>query len=167
MHLYRHLKLTGLADEFRAVFGQFQVAVGINIFLDVSVQQCLTQDGMQRAFFLIAGGAEILQVIVVITHHLGCCVAVQYIYDMLRFMFLVHLLDGLQCQLQQLACIHLLVGLATIVAVTALVLVILFAEIVEQQLTPAYGALGVTLRLEKQLVSDTYLFGRFVFLKSS
>ena len=120
---------------------------------------------MQGALVLIACGAEVLKVVMMITHHFGGLVPVKDIYDMFRFVFLVYLLDGLKCQLQQLARIHLFIYLAAVVAVAAVVLVVFLAEIVQQQFAPAYSALRITLRLEQQLVPDAYLFRCLVFLE--
>ena len=167
MYLDRHFELTRLADKFRTVFGEFQVAVRIDILPDHAYQQSLTKDGMQRTLFLITCGAEVLQFVMMITHHFGRLVTMQDIDDMLRFMMLVHLLNGLQGQLQQFACIHLLVGLTTVIAVTAFLLRIFLAEIVEQQFTPAYRTLRITLCLKQQLVTDADLFRRLVFLEST
>ena len=167
MHLDRHLELTRLADELKAVFLQLQIAVGIDIFLDHTHEQRLTQDRVQRALLHIAGSTEIVQLVMMITHHFGGLVAVQDINDMFCFVVLVHLLDRLQRDLQQLTRIHLLVGLAAVVAVAAFVLRVLLAEIVQQQLTAADRALRITLRLEQQLVTDTDLFRGLVFLEAS
>ena len=108
----------------------------------------MAQDSVQRAFFFIARSSEVFQLVVVVTRHFGGLVAVEYIYDMFRFVFLVHLLDGLQRYLKQLARIHLFVGLPAVVAVAAVVLVVLFAEIVQQQLAAADSTLSITLCLE-------------------
>ena len=102
-----------------------------------------------------------------ITHHFCRLVAVKYIYDVFRTVFLVYLLDGLQRNLQQLACVHHLIGLPAVVAVTAFVLVVLLAEIVQQQFSAAYGTLRITLRLKQQLVTNTNLFRSLVFLETA
>ena len=60
VYLYRHFEFARAADKFLTLFGQLQIAVRIYIFLDHSYQQCLPQDGMQRALVFVAGGAEIL-----------------------------------------------------------------------------------------------------------
>ena len=100
VHLNRHFELTRFANELQTVFGQLQVTVRIYILRDHTHQQRLTQDSMQRALFLITRRTEVLQLVVVITHHLRRLVAMQDIHDMFRTVFLVHLLDGLQRNLQ-------------------------------------------------------------------
>ena len=122
---------------------------------------------MQRALFLIARRTEVLQFVVMVTHHLRGRVAVQNIHYVLSFMLLVDLLNRLQDQLQQLACIHFLVRLTAVVAVAAFLLVVFLTKIVQQQLAPANRALRITLRLKQQLVADTDLLRRLIFLETT
>ena len=96
MNLYRHFELTRLADKFRTIFGQLQIAVTVHIFGDHAHQQSLSQDSVQRALVFVTRSSEVLQLIVVITHHFSRLVSVQNIHDVLGFMMLVHLLDRLQ-----------------------------------------------------------------------
>ena len=165
LNLNRHFEFTGFTDKFHTIFGQFEVSVGVDIFLNHAHEQSLTEDSVQGTLFLIACGAEVLQFIVVVTHHFCCLVAVKDVHDMFGLVVFVNLLNGLERQLQQLAGIHLFVGLSAVIAVTAFLFVVFFSEIVEQQFATADSALGIALRLEEQLIADAYLFGRFVFLE--
>ena len=82
---------------------------------------------------------------------------VQYILYIIVFKILLSVPDGLQHIEQFARGVDLLLGMEAVVAVAAIVLVILLAEVVEQQFAAAYGALGVAGRGFEQLAPDVLL----------
>ena len=54
-------------------------------------------------------------------------------------------------------------GVQAVVAVAAVFLVLLFAEIVQQQFTPAHGTFGVGCRLAQELAADILFGNGFAF----
>ena len=60
LHLDRHFEFTRLADKLGAIFGKFEIAVGVYIFGDHTDEQRLTQDRVEGRFLFVARRAEVL-----------------------------------------------------------------------------------------------------------
>ena len=107
--------------------------------------------------------SENFECVVVVCENFVGLVTQEYVFDVAFAEVLLGVVYGGKNVDKVLLCLDLCFRVQAVVAVAAVVLVVLFAEIVEQQFPAAYGAFGVGCRLAQELAADVLFGNGFAF----
>ena len=134
--------------------GQLQQTVVLDVFLQETGNQGLTDDGVPQFLVNALAGTEEVVVLVLVGKDLLGLAADDEVFDIVGTEILLDGFYHLQRQHQLVLGLDLRLRMQTVVAVATVVLVVGLTEIVEQHLTPADAGLGVGGRLLQQLAPD-------------
>ena len=154
--LDNHERLRRL-QVFLAGGGHLQQSVVIDVLLQVARDERLTDDGTPYLVVHALAGTEQVVVLVLVGDDLLGLAADDEVHDVVGAEVLLDGLDDLQRQHQLVLGLNLGLRVQTVVAVMAVLLLVVLAEVVQQHLTATNGGLGVGGRLLQQLATDVLL----------
>ena len=153
---HRHGERHG--DEILALAVHRDQSVILDILVHQSEDERLTQDGAPEAGVVLGACAEPLALVVSVALYQRRGLARQHIHQIVALELVADVAQSLQQHLQRGLGVDLWTRIAAVVAVAAVFLRILLAEVVQQRLAAAHRTLGVGHRLLQQQFADL-LFG--------
>ena len=153
----RNIQAVGLLDELVTGRRQLKHAVLFDLLLQQILELGLTEHSLPEKVVTVGTGAELLQMVQVITLGVRILAAHEHIDDILGLERLLHGENSLKGQHHLLLRLNLGLGMHAIVAIAAIGLVIVLAEIA-QDIEPATGrTLGIRHHLLHQLLGHLLL----------
>ena len=120
---------------------------------------------MQVGLVLIFSAAKVLQFGMFVCQYTCRLFSANDIHNMFRTEFLVQLMNSLQYQTEQLRRIHHLICLTAVITTSAVVFLVVFAKIVQQQFPTTNRTLRIRLCLKQQLIANLLLRHRLALLE--
>ena len=156
---HRHGERHG--DEILALAVHRDQSVILDILVHQSEDERLTQYGTPEGGVVLGACAEPLALVVTVTLYQRRGLARQHIHQIVALELVADVAQSLQQHLQRGLGVDLWTRIAAVVAVAAVLLRILLAEIVQQRLAAAHRTLGIRDRLLQQQFADLLLGDRF------
>ena len=154
-------KRYGVLQEFLTGGSQLQKTVVLNVFLQITSNQCLTDNGIHQLVFHILTGTEEVVVLMLMGKDFFGLLANDKVDDIVGTEILLQSMDGIEHQHQHILGLLLGLRMQTVVAIMAVFLSILFTEIVQQHLPATDARLGIGSGLSQQLTTDILLGNGF------
>ena len=136
---------------------QFQQAVILDILLQITRYERLTDDGTPQFFINTLARSEQFVVLMLMGNDFFCLTTDNKILDIVGTEILLDSLNDLQRQDQLVLRLNLCLRMQAVIAIVTIILVIGLSEIVKQHLPTAHAGLSVGGRLLQQLPSYVLL----------
>ena len=150
-------------EEFLTRRRHLQQSIVLHVFLQIAGDERLPDDGIPQLVALVLARAEFLQLLMLMSQYLITLLTGNEVDDIVGTEVLFDGDDGPEHDLQGLLSLNLGLRMQTVIAVTAVILVVLLTKIVEQHLPTAYRRLSISSRLLQQLSADILLCHRLSF----
>ena len=151
----------GIFHKFAALLRDFQQSVVIDVLTDIARNDGLSDGRIPDSRRFVLARAELFELVVFVRGDVVGEVTADEIDDMVLSEVLFQHVDGIQHDLQSHHCLAFLLRMQAVVAILAVVLVVAFAEIVEQHFPSADARLGVGGGFLQQLPANVLLCDGF------
>ena len=148
-------------QECLALSGHLYDAIVLDILGQIVGKHTLTDHSQQEFLVTLFGTTKHVELIVLVTLYLGCCVTHHHVGNVFWLEALTQRDDRLDCCAQLLSSLYSFLGLQAVVTVAAIILLIGLAKVVQQRSSPAHRRLGIIARLQQQLFPDLLLGNGF------